>query len=57
MTGKLAMMHEEKTQILNNFFTSVFTNDPMPLEWMDCKTGSRGAKSLPRSEKIRFMTT
>lgn len=48
MTGKLVTMNEEKTWILNNFFASVFTNNPMPLEWMDCKTGTRGAKSPPQ---------
>ena len=39
--GNFVSMDEEKAEVLNNIFASVFTDSPVltPLEWMDCKTG------------------
>ena len=40
---------QEKAEILNKFLpqSSLATSLPTPLEWMDHKTGTGGAKSLP----------
>ncbi len=49
-TGKLLTKDKENAEVLNNFFLSKSppaTSLPTPLEWMDCKTGTGGAKSLP----------
>ncbi|NXC06877.1 SPEF2 protein, partial [Orthonyx spaldingii] len=40
-TGKLVTAEEKKAEILN-FFTSVFTSQSTPLEWMDSKMGIGG---------------
>lgn len=46
MTGKLVTVDEEKGVL--KFSTSVFTgNVASPLEWMDHKTGTGRAKTLP----------
>jgi len=49
MNGNLISTDEEKADVLNNFFASVFTGNlsPRPSQLMDCKMGTRGAKSLP----------
>jgi len=51
-TGKLVTKDEEKAEALNNISTSVPQSSlaislPTPLKWMDHKTGTEGAKSLP----------
>ena len=48
-TGKLEITDREKAEVLNKTLSSVFTATslPKPLEWMDHKAGTGGAKSLP----------
>lgn len=53
ITCKLEMMDEEKAEV-HKSFAQVF-NDSIsftPLNWLNCKTGDRGAELLPREEKV-----
>ncbi|KAK4825257.1 LOW QUALITY PROTEIN: hypothetical protein QYF61_025718 [Mycteria americana] len=54
-TGKLVTMEEEKAEVLNNIFpqSSLANSLPTALEWMDHKTGTGGAKSLPLEDQVR----
>ena len=47
--GKLVTTDEEKAEVLHKFLpqSSLATSLSTPLEWMDHKTGTGGAKSLP----------
>lgn len=47
MTGKQVTTHKD-SEVLNNLFTTVFTGTslPTPLEWMDHKMRTEGAKFL-----------
>ena len=58
-TGKLVTTDEEKAEVLNKFLpqSSLAISLPKPLKWMDCKTGTGGAKSFPLQGKIRFVIT
>ncbi|KAK4818093.1 LOW QUALITY PROTEIN: hypothetical protein QYF61_005670, partial [Mycteria americana] len=46
-TGKLVTTGKEKAE------SSLTTSLPTPLEWMDCETGTGGAKSLPLEDQVR----
>ena len=47
--GKLLTTDKENTEVLNNFLplSSLATTLPTPFKWMDHKTGTGGAKSIP----------
>jgi len=56
-TGELVATGKEKAEVLNFLpQSSLATSLPPPPEWMDRKTGTEGAKSLPLQKKIRFVT-
>jgi len=57
--SKLVTMGEEKAEVLNSTLpqSPLVTSLPTALEWMDCKMGAGGAKSLPLKGKTSFMTT
>jgi len=49
-TGKPITMDKDKAEVLSNFFlpqSSLAASLPTPLELMDLKMGTGGAKSLP----------
>ncbi|KAK4827178.1 LOW QUALITY PROTEIN: hypothetical protein QYF61_015140, partial [Mycteria americana] len=51
--GKLVTTNE-KAEVLTTFLpqSSLATSLPTPLEWLDCKTGTEGAKALPLEDQV-----
>jgi len=47
ITGKLVTMDEEKAEVVNAFYTSVFTGKITPPKLMDHKMRTTGVKPLP----------